>query len=209
MCNLLGNPAFSTEIAELNLARNKLTSLTPEMFVNVSILSLDLSGNPLRTIEPRSLSALPRLEQLFMSNVHRLNKASKVHFPADLADLKALKTVDMSDNKFWCSCQLVQRLDARFNMNCRHQGGWRSQISIQDFQANQCYGEAGSGDEMYNNELSTFTTSTTLQVTQTEATKKSTEQVTESTQLDFVSETVPQTSLSFDVAIKVYYTRVI
>ena len=168
------------------------------MFANVSILSLDLSGNPLRTIEPRSLSALPRLEQLFMSNVKRLNKASKSHFPADLADLKALKTVDLSDNQFWCSCQLVQRLDARFNMSCRHQGGWRSQISIQDFQANQCYEEA-SGDETYSSEMSTTTTSTYLAITEEV-------EVTESTQLDVTSQRIPQTSLSFDVAIKVVLT---
>ena len=186
------------------MARNKLTALTPEMFANVSILSLDLSGNPLRTIEPRSLSALPRLEQLFMSNVKRLNKASKSHFPADLADLKALKTVDLSDNQFWCSCQLVQRLDARFNMSCRHQGGWRSQISIQDFQANQCYEEA-SGDEAYSSEMSTTTTSTNVAITET------TEEVevTEGTQVDVTSEPVPQTSLSFDVAIKVALKRLV
>ena len=144
-----------SQIDELDLRYNRLDSLSDDTFVNSTFIVLKLSGNPLRSISPRSLSSMPRLENLFMSDLKRLNKATKKHFPLQLVELPNLASVDLTQNQFWCSCSL-SILDERFNMTCRHRGGWRQQISIPDYLETECYEEGSGIEEHIKIEITTF-----------------------------------------------------
>ena len=151
-----------SQIDELDLRYNRLDSLSDDTFVNTTFIVLKLSGNPLRSISPRSLSSMPRLEHLFMSDLKRLNKATKNHFPLQLVELPNLASVDLTENQFWCSCKL-SALDDRFNMTCRHRGGWRQQISIPDYLKNECYEEGSGVEEIIEIETTTFKPETSPQ----------------------------------------------
>jgi len=102
--NLEGNPLkpvedtifYSNTVFNLQLANCNLTALPPAYFSNIRKLqTLDLSGNPLREIKPRTFQALAALDHLYLDNCG----LTYIHAGA-FDGLLSLETLTLNGNAF-------------------------------------------------------------------------------------------------------------
>jgi Leucine-rich repeat (LRR) protein len=82
-----------TKVYKLNLSRQNLTTIPPEVYTFVNLQRLDLSYNQLTEI-PREIGTLKNLQSL------DITKNKVAHFPATIALLSNLNELLIGDNLF-------------------------------------------------------------------------------------------------------------
>ncbi|KAB0802967.1 hypothetical protein PPYR_05153 [Photinus pyralis] len=94
-------------LQKLDLSKNRLTALYNNQFIEVpNLRRLDISGNNINHIELLAFATLNQLERIKL-NQNYINTIEKGTFKF----LEALKQLDISDNPLTCNCELLWLLE--------------------------------------------------------------------------------------------------